>query len=153
MGTVRLEVSEPEVVEHERITVETITYTLDKYGIAHPRTVVCLSLRYQLAQKLHAVTEVFEHGHNQRFRDLIDILLLRDLLDDLAPSAAACREIFGGRGKHPWPPELVVPAGWDRPYARLAQDTRFTIEDVQVAAGEVRRLIAELDAVATGPPR
>jgi hypothetical protein len=41
------------------------------------------SVRYQIAQKLHAVTEQPTDGYaNLRYRDLIDILLLGELVED-----------------------------------------------------------------------
>jgi len=38
--------------------------------------VPCVAVRWQIAQKLHACTETFEVGENDRFRDLIDLPLL-----------------------------------------------------------------------------
>lgn len=72
----------------------------------------CLSVRSQIAQKLHACIEVFEAGPaNARFRDLIDVLLLRELLnpDDLLHVRAACVETFTLRDKHTWPSALTTP--------------------------------------------
>jgi hypothetical protein len=51
-------------------------------------------------------------GESQRYWDLIDLILLRDLLgDDLFTTRDACDETFSARGTHLWPPELVVPDG------------------------------------------
>ncbi len=76
---------------------------LDPLGIDGLTNVPCLSVRYQIAQKPHACTEVFGEGPaNARFRDLIDVLLLRELLtvDDLPRIRAACIETFALHGKH-----------------------------------------------------
>jgi hypothetical protein len=35
---------------------------LDPLGIEVPATMACVSLRYQIAQKLHACTQVFDDG-------------------------------------------------------------------------------------------
>jgi hypothetical protein len=48
-----------------------------------PDDVACVSVRYQVAQKLHACTEVFGEGpENDRFRDVMDVLLVEDLIRD-----------------------------------------------------------------------
>jgi hypothetical protein len=41
-------------------------------------------VRYQIAQKLHAVTERPSGRENARYWDLIDLLLLRGLVEALA---------------------------------------------------------------------
>ena len=51
---------------------------LGPFGLHGPEDVACVAVRYQIAQKLHACTEVFARGRtNNRFRDLIDVLMLR----------------------------------------------------------------------------
>jgi hypothetical protein len=62
----------------------------------------------------------FEIGENDRFRDLIDVLLLRDLEPDLARVAEACRDVFNARGKQPWPPHLTAESSWSTQYRALA---------------------------------
>ena len=58
--------------------------SLDSLQVPLPEEANCVSLRYQVAQKLHACTEVFEEGReNDRFRDIMDILLVADLLYDI----------------------------------------------------------------------
>jgi hypothetical protein len=104
---------------------------------------------YQLAQKLHACTEVFDEGpDNPRFRDLIDILLLRSLIEGeaLAEVRVACVDVFSVRDKHSWPPSLSVPPSWRDPYTHLADETGFGITEVEDAAAAVRAVIAEIDA-------
>jgi hypothetical protein len=105
----------------------------------------------KIAQKLHACTEVYADGRaNDRFRDLCDVLLLRDLVDDtdLVHVRDACTEIFTLRAKHNWPPTVTVFPGWAEQYAALAETIDFEIRDVDDAAGAVQALIAEIDAVA-----
>lgn len=121
---------------------------LHALGIDGPTDVPCLSVRYQIAQKLHACTEVFDEGPaNARFRDLIDVLLLRELLtpEDLPQVRAACVETFDLRGKHTWPPSLTTPLEWEAAYASLAAEMAFPLVDVNEAAEAVRALIAEID--------
>jgi hypothetical protein len=121
--------------------------SLDHVGLTGPETVPCVAVRWQIAQKLHACTETFEHGENDRFRDLIDLQLLAGLVDDdeWPDVKAACIEVFEGRAKHAWPPILTVPPSWAEGYRALAEATAFSVIDVEDAAGAVRQMIEQID--------
>lgn len=120
---------------------------LDHVGLTGPETVPCIAVRWQIAQKLHACTEVFGDGENDRFRDLIDLQLLEDLVadDEWAGVKAACLEVFSGRGKHPWPPGVTIYESWVAGYRALAEDLGFSTVDVHDAAAAVARLIERID--------
>ncbi|MGA2013835.1 MAG: nucleotidyl transferase AbiEii/AbiGii toxin family protein [Solirubrobacteraceae bacterium] len=121
---------------------------LDVLQVPVPKHAACVSLRYQVAQKLHACTEVFPTGReNDRFRDVMDILLLKELLVDagLARVREACIDIFTVRAKHTWPPALTVYDSWRAPFAALAIDNGFTPEDIDEAATELTALIEAID--------
>lgn len=143
-GTLRLEISAPDSQVADSEPVPAIP--LDDFGITGPETVLCLSLRYQIAQKIHAVTERFAEGGNERFRDLIDLIICRDLVGDIGQVKEACLDTFAARDLHSWPPELIVPAAWEEPYAALAEEMNFPVTDVEEAAREVRELISAIDA-------
>jgi hypothetical protein len=100
-ATLRLEASPPETdaAEPEQIAA----FSLTQLGLDGPDQVACQSLRYQIATKLHAVTERFEDWANDRYRDLIDLLLLAELQPDLAKVAEACEHVhdLGARPGHP----------------------------------------------------
>jgi hypothetical protein len=49
---------------------------------------------------------------NERFRDLIDVLLMAPLVTDHAGLREACESVFRTRATHEWPPVLAVPAHW-----------------------------------------
>jgi hypothetical protein len=144
-ATLRLEASPPEVRAAESEAIR--AFSLAQVGLDGPEQVICQSLRYQMATKLHAVTERFPHRENDRFRDLIDLLLLRELEPDLGRVAEACREIFAARGKHAWPPRLTVEPSWPEQYRALAVDQGFPVEDVEQAVEFVSMLIDELAAI------
>ena len=56
------------------------------FGIEGPEYLPCMALPKQIAQKLHAVTEVLDDGkENDRFRDLVDIVMFSVLVP---PSAS-----------------------------------------------------------------
>jgi Nucleotidyl transferase AbiEii toxin, Type IV TA system len=143
-ATLRLEASPPGA---ERTEAEEISaFSLTQLGLEGPEQVACQSFRYQMATKLHAVTERFEAGENDRFRDLIDLLLLRDLQPDIAHVAEACRDVFEARAKQPWPPQLSAEPSWPEQYRALAIEQGFAIQDVADAADLVQALIEEIAA-------
>lgn len=110
---------------------------LDAVQLDGPPRIACVSVRHQIAQKIHACTEVFESGRdNDRFRDLIDIQLLR----------AACVEIFELRDNHTWPPAVTTYPSWADGFAAMAAEIDFPVRDVEVAAQHLRDFIAEIDA-------
>jgi hypothetical protein len=143
-ATLQLEASGPEAGSDE--TEQIGAFSLTQLGLDGPDEVACQSLRYQIATKLHAVTERFDDRENDRFRDLIDLLLLRDLEPDLTPLAKACRDVFTSRGKQPWPPRLTVEPSWPDEYRALAFDLDFAVGDVTEAATLVQELIDQIAA-------
>lgn len=140
--TLQLEIGPPEADEVELVPA---AISLEDFKLGAPERVACLSLRYQVAQKLHAVTERPAERENLRFWDLLDLILLRALIEDLRPVRAACREIFAGRDTHAWPPDLDVPAAWAEPFARMAAELELDV-DVEGAAEQVRGLIVAIEA-------
>jgi hypothetical protein len=143
--TLQIEVARPEATEPELVPV---AIGVADFKLDGPERVACLALRYQVAQKIHAVTEQPDGRTNHRFWDLIDLQLQRELLgNDLARVREACVEIFAGRDLHPWPPELVVPADWREPYTAAAGELDADLPlDVDSAADQVRDFIAAIDA-------
>jgi hypothetical protein len=71
---------------------------------------------------------------NERFRDLADVLLLRDLVEDLAAVRAACVEVFAFRGTHEWPPALEPMAFWEDLYAELAAGLELAEKTLEEAS-------------------
>ncbi len=122
---------------------------LDRLQVPLPEAVSCVSLRYQVAQKLHACTEVFDEGReNDRFRDLMDILLLEDHIYDvgLPEVREACVDVFTVRKKHQWPPTVTVYDSWRVPFAALARENGFVSHNVDEAAVALAALIAAITA-------
>jgi hypothetical protein len=149
-GSVRLELAPVEGqmgTELDRVE----SAPVDGLQVPMPETVSCVSVRYQVAQKLHACTEVFTDGpENGRFRDVMDILLVESLLRDevgLERAREACIDIFEVRGKHTWPPDVTIYESWREPFSTLAEKNGFEPKDVNEAVERLRRLIADIDAV------
>jgi hypothetical protein len=142
-GTVPLEVSRGDGPEVE---AEQLPATdLSELGLAGPATVACLSARFQIAQKIHAVTAPGRGARpNERYRDLADLWLLRELGPDLQSVREACEAVFAHRAEQPWPPEVHVPPHWAEPFARLAEEIDLPTRDVGEAAAALRAFIAEM---------
>ncbi|HTE47621.1 MAG TPA: nucleotidyl transferase AbiEii/AbiGii toxin family protein [Gemmatimonadaceae bacterium] len=70
-------------------------------GITGPTELPCLSLRMHVAQKLHGMTLPPRRGkRNERFKDLVDVLLMEPLVTDYAALRQACESVFRARGTH-----------------------------------------------------
>jgi len=115
------------------------------FGLHGPERVAALSVRYQLAQKFHAVSQRFETGENKRIRDIVDILLMRGIVGDITDLHAACVSVFATRATHSWPPTITVYDSWPADHAKLCRQIGFTTTDIHQAVAEVHQFIAEID--------
>lgn len=120
---------------------------LGVFGFTTNDPVPCLPARFQIAQKLHAVTEVWQGQDNDRFRDLLDLQLLATEVDRIGLGAVreACLQVFERRNKHPWPPQVRVYPTWGSQYAQVAARINFPVTDVEAAARAVTDLVAYID--------
>ena len=101
-------------------------------GVSESVAVPCMTLPWQIAQKIHACTAPVEAPRtNDRARDLVDLQLLEALTvdDPLADIEAACRAVFEARGRHEWPPALTAQSNWDVIYLRALEG----LEDIGIA--------------------
>ena len=144
-ATVQLEVS---AAAGREIEAERIPATdLSELGLDGPEFIHCLSARFQIAQKIHAVTTPAREARgNDRYRDLIDLWLLRQIGVDAGEIRAACEDVFRVRAMHPWPPEVHVPEHWATPFTRLAGEVGLPTVDVEAAAASLREWIAVIAA-------
>ena len=144
-GKLRVEVSPPEgTAEREFESLPALS--ISQFGLQGPEFVPCLSLRYQIAQKLHACTERFEARENERAHDLIDLLLMEELIDDHGRVRDACSEVFDGRQAHEWPPTITVEPNWREVYPKLAIELAFSIATVDDAVAGVQAMVDRIDA-------
>ena len=143
-GTVQVDVARDEGTGSEVELVEAVP--LDTFGIQGPEMLPCISLPYHIAQKIHGMTLPAPSGkRNERFRDLIDLLLLREWVSDYEAVKRACQAVFATRGTHAWPPFFEVPEHWVVPFQRMAGDVQLKTDDIYQAAIEVRQFIRKID--------
>lgn len=111
-------------------------------GIAGPNELACLPLRMHIAQKLHGMTLPPRPGkRNDRFKDLVDLLLMESLVTDYAGLRAACESVFRTRGTHDWPPALALPPHWAEPFAVLARELDLPVTDGRGAMDRVQSFV------------
>jgi hypothetical protein len=122
-------------------------------GLPTSEAVPCMTLPWQIAQKIHACSDPAEAPRsNDRAHDLVDLQLLEALVVDepVGETRAACVAVFAGRGKHDWPPTLFALPHWPAIYAR-AQEGLEDLDlapDVEQAVGRVQRFIDRIENAA-----
>lgn len=142
--------------EHESIEPP----PLAGFGLPDPDALVGIAMRFQIAQKLHAVSDPHEPpgSINDRARDVIDLLLLRDLIaatgsPTLADVRAAGIAVFEaratearelGRPTRDWPPTITAHRHWATDYARAAASggIEFPLDAAVAAVNEWTAQIA-----------
>jgi hypothetical protein len=119
-------------------------------GVRAAMTVPCMTVPWQIAQKLHACTATLpEPKVNDRAHDLVDLQLLEALLveADLQQTRRACTAIFAARSQHSWPPTIQPPPHWAAIYEQALEGLEHLdlAENVSMAADRVQRFVAWID--------
>lgn len=119
---------------------------LDPVQLGPTGEVTVLNVHYQIAQKLHACTEIPDEGENPRVHDLYDILLIAGLAeaDGLHHTRAACEDTFAHRNKHAFPPVLPEWPSWPAVWAALdvPDDARYPYGEARAGVEDLVRRIA-----------
>lgn len=135
--------------------------TLAPIGLPDPDALVGLALRYQVAQKIHACSDPHDPPAfvNDRPRDVVDLLLLRDLAeigDDRSAVRAAVVDIFDARARdaqtlaratRTWPCVVVAHPHWPDDYQRAASEAQLSLT-LEQAVAELNAWLALIDAAA-----
>lgn len=97
---------------------------LELVGLPVSDAVPCMTLPWQVAQKIHACTEPAELPRvNDRAHDLVDLQLLEALIVDepLVDTRNAAVDVFAAREGHAWPPKVVAQPHWAPIYVRALE--------------------------------
>lgn len=137
---------------------------LNGFGLPDPDALVGIAMRFQIAQKLHAVSDPHDPPHliNDRPRDVVDLLLLRDLIAVTgSPTIEGVRDaaiaVFDARAAEAaqlelptrqWPPVVHAHDHWRDDYARAAASAHLDVT-MSEAVEEVNAWIEQI-AVAPG---
>jgi hypothetical protein len=145
-GKVAFEVSKAEGASADPDGIDYVPAAPDfsLFGLEPTGDVACMPISYQIAQKLHACTEILEGRDNERFADLLDLQLLDELVEDWSAVRTACEEVFSLRAKQAWPPAVTIHPAWPDAYRTLAVENAFPVDDVQVAKSNVVALISRI---------
>jgi hypothetical protein len=125
--------------------------SLAGFGLPSPDHLASLAMRYQIAQKVHAASDPHDPPKyiNDRARDVVDLVLLRDLVaatstPTLAEIKDAIVDIFAARAAdaaqlgwppRPWPARLTAYPHWQTSYTRAAESAGVELDlDEAVAA-------------------
>jgi Nucleotidyl transferase AbiEii toxin, Type IV TA system len=124
-------------------------------GVPADIAVPCMTIPWQIAQKLHAVTAVLEDPKvNDRAHDLVDLQLLEGLMadSDLIPTRSACIAVFEARAQHLWPPSVAALPHWPLIYTAALEglDHLELARTADAAAEAVRRFVARIDRATSG---
>ncbi|MGH8968709.1 MAG: nucleotidyl transferase AbiEii/AbiGii toxin family protein [Actinomycetes bacterium] len=158
---IQFEVSPDEAgVSDEQETIE--PPPLGGFGLPDPDALVGIAMRFQIAQKLHAVSDPHEppNSINDRARDVVDLLLLRDLAartgsPTLAEVRQAANSVFRARveeaaqlglATREWPALVVAHPHWVDDFTRAAASggVELSLDD---AVAEVNTWIKEIELV------
>lgn len=117
--------------------------SLAGFGLPTPDAIASLSMAYQIAQKVHACTDPHDPpaAVNDRARDVVDLLLLRDLAGTTGEPTpgdihAAIEDVFAGRAAEAvstgataraWPTTVTAHAHWGTSFTRAAASASLTI--------------------------
>ncbi|OBH47399.1 nucleotidyl transferase AbiEii/AbiGii toxin family protein [Mycobacterium mantenii] len=149
-ASVPIEVSTVEAGNADQFDVLT-SDALGLVGGPAPVSVPCMTVPWQIAQKLHAVTAVLEDNRvNDRAHDLVDLQLLDWLLPytELSSTRSACIAVFEARAQHPWPPTVAALSHWPAIYSAALEglDHLELATTAEEAAEVVQRFVARIDA-------
>lgn len=154
---IQVEISFPE--GHIADTVEPVPAPrAGFFGVATPHHLAGIAMAYQVAQKTHACTDPDDPPAfiNDRVRDIVDLLLIKDSFYPDGPTAAlktACLDLFEARAaeatalglnQRQWPPRIVANDEWRRAYPSIALPIGVTLT-LDEALHEANAWIAEID--------
>lgn len=152
-GALDVEVSDPEIdpCAHmpKEIDSELVQFG-SSFGFGDLHPVELVDLEYQIAQKLHAVTDpTYVRAH-----DLVDLQLLWNADPDLSSLRSLCTRTFAWRRQQTWPPLPLRPMdGWELAYADARAETEVSgTTPVLPDLTEAREWLARVIQVVASPP-
>ena len=124
-GALDVEVSDPEIDPYAHTSTEIDSELVQfgaHFGFGGLTPIELVDLEYQIAKKLHAVTDpAYRRAH-----DLVDLQLLWNANPDLSVLRELCVRTFNWRRQQVWPPLPLRPmAGWELVYADARAETEL----------------------------
>ena len=146
--TIRIEIGHNEIGdadEYEEFLPEELADAFEQMQFPRPQPLRVMKLSYQIAQKLHALSE----EGSDRAHDMIDLMLIgsRSQLD-LADIKSKCIRLFDYRQKQAWPPEIRKGDEWDAKYEAAlgtVRDNSDICHTVDEAVVWVNKFVAQIE--------
>lgn len=133
--TIRIEIGHNEIGdadEFETSLPSDLADVFEKLSFPQPKPLPVMKLAYQIAQKLHAVSE----PGSERAHDLIDLQLICNRSQiDYAEVKDICQRLFDYRRRQPWPAIVTALPSWDDLYVQ-ARNNLLDNGDVLPSAAE-----------------
>ena len=144
--TITIDLAIAELADLPREKVRAIDLT--PFGLEGPLTLDVLHLSAQIPQKIHGMTRPprDDEARNERVRDLVDILLLRERLPELPELKAGCIAEFERSATHAWPPTPVAHPHWEVEFAQLAREYSLPFSSLDEGIAEVAKIIRAIDS-------
>lgn len=145
-----VEVSDPEIDTHAHARREVDGELVElgaHFGFGPLQPVELIDLEYQIAQKIHAVTD----PNYARAHDLVDLQLLWNAVPDLPVLHEFCVRTFAWRREQTWPPLPLRPMdGWELAYAEACQETEVedrtpVLRDIDAARGWFEQVLTSIE--------
>ncbi len=142
--TVELEVGFNEIGDAEDVEYglsEEVVDIFRRLMFPAPNPIPLMRLEYQIAQKLHGVSE----PGSRRAHDLIDLQLIVSRSEiDYRRVREICRRLFAYRRKQTWPPMIVKGADWESVYDE-ENDKQTVLPSVDEAVAWANELIKKIE--------
>lgn len=145
--TIRIEVGHNEIGdadEYEEFLPEEIADAFEQMQFPRPEPLRVMRLSYQIAQKLHAVSE----EGSERAHDLIDLQLIENHSKfDFSEVKSKCVRLFDYRRKQHWPPRIIKGAAWEAKYSEALStigDSTLILPTVDEAIAWANNLIDKI---------
>lgn len=149
--TIRIEVGHNEIGdadEFEEVLPSDLAEVFMKLSFPEPKPLPVMKLAYQIAQKLHAISE----PESERAHDLIDLQLICGKSDiDYAEVKSVCRRLFDYRRRQAWPPKVTAMPSWGGLYEQARNslsDNDCILPTVAEAVQWTNELVRRVEAEA-----
>ena len=107
-----------------------------------PSSVPLMTISFQIAQKLHGLTE----EGSTRVQDLIDLqLMAKNETLDLRKIRAICKRLFANRKRQQWPSRIVKGERWDDIYQEGTVSVKDLLPTVDEAIEWANDLIKRIE--------
>lgn len=124
--------------------------SLAGFGLPSPEHLTSMSMRFQIAQKVHASTDPHDPPTlvNDRARDVVDLLMLRDLIEKTGqPTLATVRDavedvftaraleaVASGGSPRTWPTLLTAHVHWGASFDQAAESAGLSVSLIDAVA-------------------